>query len=63
MVKRMLILITLLGVHIRDAANVFGSPEVLMLILSYCDFPTVMAVGRANRHGRRVAQTVIRDRF
>jgi hypothetical protein len=63
MSKRLLLLITLLGVHIRDAANVFASAEVLMWILSYCDFPTVMSISRTNRHGRRIAQTVIRDRF
>ncbi|RXW15201.1 hypothetical protein EST38_g10654 [Candolleomyces aberdarensis] len=60
---RMILLITLLGVHICGAASVFGAPEILMEILSYCDFPTVMAVSRTNKHGRRVAQIVVRDRF
>ncbi|KAJ2913795.1 hypothetical protein MD484_g6603, partial [Candolleomyces efflorescens] len=63
MADRLLLLITLLGVHIRDAASVFSSPEILLMILSYCDFPTVISVSRANRHGRMVAQTVFRDRF
>ncbi|RXW11430.1 hypothetical protein EST38_g14425, partial [Candolleomyces aberdarensis] len=37
----------------------FSMPELVLEVLSYCDFSTVMAVSRTNSHGRSIARLAV----
>ena len=43
--------------------RVYWTPELLAQVLQACNWPTLMAISRANHYGRELVRMVVRDRM